>query len=61
MPALKKEVRQMRIKDVPMDIHRRVVAYQKILAIQKKSDISQDEATIELLRQACDLIPALNQ
>lgn len=63
MPAQsskKEEVRQMRIEDVPLDIHRRVLAHQKLLSVKKQKEVTLDEASIDLLRIAVESIPALN-
>lgn len=61
MAIIKNEVRQMRIKDVPIELHRLVVAHQKLLSIKEKKHISLDDATIDMLKVGAANIPALNQ
>lgn len=40
----------MRIRKVPIDIHRSIVIHQKIMTKNNEEEVSLDEAVIEVLR-----------
>lgn len=53
--------RELRIKQVPIDLHSKVIAHQKLLSVkEKKPDLSVDDAAIDLLQKGIESIPALN-
>lgn len=53
MPTLKqKATRHMRITGVPAEIHRAIIIHQKILSLKSNTDVSVDEAAIDLWRAA---------
>jgi hypothetical protein len=55
-----KKTRELRIKDVPISIHRKIVAHQKLMAAQANKDVLLDEAAIDLLEKATQsIVPAL--
>lgn len=54
--ALSKE---MRVREVPLEVHKKIVIHQKILALQTKKDITLDEACIDLWERALKNIPAI--
>lgn len=50
--------KDLRIKDVHISLHRRIVVHQKILSMKTEKEVTLDEACIDLLAQALDSIPA---
>lgn len=53
MPTYKKgKERHMRIKGVPEDVHRAIIVHQKQLSFRKNTDVTIDEASIDLWREA---------
>lgn len=53
--------KEMRIRKVPIHIHKAIVAHQGLLAQKSSSTISLDEAAIDLWSKGISTIPALNQ
>lgn len=49
----------MRVREVPLEVHKKIVIHQKILALQTKKDITLDEACIDLWERALKNIPAI--
>lgn len=58
---VKKISREMRVRKVPIDIHRSIVIQQKIMSKDKEAEVSLDEAAIEVWRLGILAIPHLNK
>ena len=53
--------RELRIKRVPIDLHSKIIAHQKLLSVKSNMpDLSVDDAAIDLLKKGTESIPALN-
>lgn len=60
-PTARRNSKEMRVRKVPIKIHRAIVTHQGMLAQMGEKDISLDEAAIDLWQKAISIIPALNQ
>lgn len=47
-----KKSREMRIRKVPINVHRSIVVHQKIMSRDNNQDVSIEEAAIDLLEKA---------
>lgn len=56
----KRTYKEMRVRKVPIEIHKAIVAHQGLLAQKTDDDVSLDEAAIDLWKKAIITIPALN-
>lgn len=57
----KRKSKEMRVRRVPIEVHKAIVAHQGLLAQKSEESISLDDAAIDLWRKAIVSIPALNQ
>lgn len=53
--------KEMRVRKVPIEIHKAIVAHQGLMSQKTDVDVSLDEAAIDLWSKAIAQIPALNQ
>jgi hypothetical protein len=53
--------KEMRVREVPDEIHRKIKLHQKIMSLQTREDITLDQACIDLWAKALDAIPAIRE
>jgi hypothetical protein len=53
--------KEMRIKKVPVAIHKAILAHQAILNRKSKTKITLDDAAIDLWDKGISSVPSLNQ
>lgn len=60
-PDKKRKSREMRIRKVPIAIHKAIVAHQGLMGQRTDDSVTIDDAAIDLWQKAISSIPALNQ
>jgi hypothetical protein len=59
--ALEKPTKEMRVREVPDEIHRKIKLHQHFMSLQTREDVSLDQACIDLWAKALDAIPAIRE
>jgi hypothetical protein len=56
-----REFVHLRQNNVPVRIHKQIVAHQKFMNLKSKTDVSIEEAAIDLWKRGIETMPHLNQ
>jgi hypothetical protein len=56
-----KSTKEMRIRRVPIEIHKAIVAHQGLMNQKSKTEVSLDEAAIDIWKKGILTIPSINQ